>query len=118
MANRFQSILGSQQSQLLSAATKSCEWRLDQADGMERMLCDQQEEFCAALCQDFRKPSFESLCHVKHSLENLHALMAQQPAAIPKGLEASGGLVGGHAPPRACLRPTPAGRNGGPSFAA
>ncbi|HEY0199499.1 MAG TPA: aldehyde dehydrogenase family protein [Rhodanobacter sp.] len=75
---------------------------MDQLDRMERMLLDHQDEFCAALHQDFGKPPFEQLFeitvpigNVRYYRDNLQALMAPQPVAIPKGLEATGnrGLI-------------------------
>lgn len=59
------------------------------------MLLDHQDEFCAALYQDFRKPSFEQLFeitvplgNIRYYRENLKALMATQRVAILNGLEA------------------------------
>ncbi|WP_234003435.1 aldehyde dehydrogenase family protein [Stenotrophomonas sp. MYb57] len=66
------------------------------------MLRERQEEFCAALYQDFGKPSFEQLFeitvplgNIKYYRENLKKLMAPQRVAIPEGLEATGnsGLI-------------------------
>lgn len=102
MTNRFQSILDAQQSCFHSDVTKSHAWRIEQLDRMERMLLDHQEEFCAALYQDFRKPPFEQLFeitvplgNIQYYRENLQELMAPQHVAIPKGLEATGnrGLI-------------------------
>lgn len=102
MTNRFQSILETQRSHFLSDATKSPEWRFEQLDRMERMLLGHQDEFCAALYQDFGKPPFEQLFeitvpigNVRYYRENLPALMAPQRVTIPKGLEATGnsGLI-------------------------
>lgn len=102
MSNRFQSILDVQQSHFRSDITKSYEWRIDQLDRLERMLRERQEEFCAALYQDFGKPSFEQLFeitvplgNIRYYRENLKELMAPQPVAIPSGLEATGnsGLI-------------------------
>ncbi|MGJ7609099.1 aldehyde dehydrogenase family protein [Variovorax sp. LT1R20] len=102
MSNRFQSILDVQQSHFRSDITKSYEWRIDQLDRLERMLRERQEEFCAALYQDFGKPSFEQLFeitvplgNIRYYRENLNELMTPQPVAIPSGLEATGnrGLI-------------------------
>ncbi|WPG41102.1 aldehyde dehydrogenase family protein [Variovorax sp. EBFNA2] len=102
MSNRFQSILDVQQSHFRSDITKSYEWRIEQLDRLERMLRERQEEFCAALYQDFGKPSFEQLFeitvplgNIRYYRENLKELMAPQPVAIPSGLEATGnsGLI-------------------------
>ncbi len=102
MTNRFQPILDAQRSRFLTDATKSYEWRIDQLERMERMLLENQDAFCAALYQDFGKPSFEQLFeitvplgNIKYYRDNLKALMAPQPVAIPKGLEATGnsGLI-------------------------
>jgi aldehyde dehydrogenase (NAD+) len=102
MSNRFQSILDAQQSRFLSDVTKSLEWRIDQLDRMERMLLEHQEEFCAALYQDFCKPSFEQVFeitvpigNIRYYRENLSELMAPQLVSIPKGLETTGnsGLI-------------------------
>jgi aldehyde dehydrogenase (NAD+) len=97
MPNKFQSILDAQKQHFLSDETKSYAWRIDQLDRMERMLRDNQDAFCAALYQDFGKPSFEQLFEITVPLgnvayyrENLKTLMAPQPVAIPKGLEATG----------------------------
>lgn len=102
MTNRFQPILDAQKARFLTDATKSYEWRIDQLDRLERMLRERQEEFCAALYQDFGKPSFEQLFeitvplgNIQYYRENLKELMAPQRVAIPKGLEATGnsGLI-------------------------
>lgn len=102
MANRFQSILDAQQLHFLSDATKSRAWRIDQLDRMERMLCEHQDAFCAALHQDFRKPSFEQLFEITVPLgnisyyrENLAELMKPRRVEIPAGLQATGnsGLI-------------------------
>ncbi|AMO99648.1 aldehyde dehydrogenase family protein [Collimonas arenae] len=102
MPNKFQVVLDVQKAHFLSDKTKCYEWRIDQLDRMEQMLRNHQEEFCAALYQDFGKPSFEQLFeitvplgNVKYYRENLRELMAPQPVAIPKGLEATGnsGLI-------------------------
>ncbi|AZD61888.1 Aldehyde dehydrogenase [Pseudomonas chlororaphis subsp. aurantiaca] len=102
MTNKFQSILDVQKTHFLTDVTKPYEWRIDQLERMERMLLDHQDEFCAALYQDFGKPSFEQLFeitvplgNVKYYRENLKELMAPQPVAIPKGLEMAGnsGLI-------------------------
>ena len=102
MANRFQSILDTQQQHFLTDATKPRGWRIDQLERMERMLRDHQDAFCAALYEDFRKPSFEQLFEITVPLgninyyrENLTQLMAPRRVAIPAGLEATGnsGLI-------------------------
>lgn len=102
MANRFQSILDAQQLHFLTDATKAREWRIDQLDRMQRMLCENQDAFCAALYKDFGKPSFEQLFEITVPLgninyyrDNLAELMAPQRVTIPAGLEATGnsGLV-------------------------
>lgn len=97
MTNKFQSIFDIQKSHFYSDATKRYEWRIEQLDRMERMLLEHQEEFCAALYQDFRKPPFEQLFEItvpagviKYYRENLKELMAPQSVAIPKGLEQTG----------------------------
>ncbi|WP_312462044.1 aldehyde dehydrogenase family protein [Comamonas sp.] len=102
MANKFQPILDAQKARFLGDQTKSAAWRLDQLERMERMLLEHQQAFCAALYDDFRKPSFEQLFeitvplgNIKYYRENLGTLMAPQRVQIPKGLEATGnrGLV-------------------------
>ena len=102
MANKFQGILDAQKAHFLTDATKSSEWRKEQLDRLERMLHEHQVEFCAALYQDFGKPPFEQLFeitvpigNIRYYRENLRELMAPQPVAIPKGLEATGnrGLI-------------------------
>jgi len=97
MSNKFQSIFDLQKSHFHSDATKPYAWRIEQLDRMERMLLEHQDEFCAALYQDFRKPPFEQLFEItvpagviKYYRENLRELMAPQPVAIPKGLEQTG----------------------------
>jgi len=97
MANKFQGILDTQKAHFLSDATKSYDWRIDQLDRLERMLRENQGEFCAALYQDFGKPSFEQLFeitvplgNIQYYRENLKELMAPQRVAIPKGLETTG----------------------------
>ncbi|WP_158884565.1 aldehyde dehydrogenase family protein [Rhodanobacter sp. L36] len=102
MTNKFQTLLDAQRAHFLSDETKSYAWRIDQLDRMERMLRDNQHEFCAALYQDFGKPPFEQLFeitvplgNIKYYRDNLKELMAPQSVAIPKGLEATGnrGLI-------------------------
>jgi aldehyde dehydrogenase (NAD+) len=102
MTNKFQGLLDAQKARFLGNATKSYDWRIGQLDRLERMLREHQDEFCAALYQDFRKPPFEQLFeitvpigNIRYYRENLKALMAPQPVAIPKGLEATGnrGLI-------------------------
>jgi aldehyde dehydrogenase (NAD+) len=97
MPNAFQAIFDTQKAHFYTDATKTYEWRIDQLDRMERMLLDQQDELCAALYQDFGKPSFEQLFEItvptgviKYYRDNLRQLMAPQPVDIPKGLEATG----------------------------
>src|SRR5690606_10509196 len=97
MGNRFQSIFDAQKAHFLADATKSYEWRIEQLDRMERMLLERQDEFCAALHQDFSKPPFEQLFEItvptgviRYYREHLKELMAPQPVPIPKGLEATG----------------------------
>ncbi|AMO96685.1 aldehyde dehydrogenase family protein [Collimonas fungivorans] len=97
MTNKFQSIFDTQKSHFYSDATKPYAWRIEQLDRMERMLLEHQDEFCAALYQDFRKPPFEQLFEItvpagviKYYRENLKELMAPQSVAIPKGLEDTG----------------------------
>lgn len=97
MPNAFQAIFDTQKAHFYTDATKTYEWRIDQLDRMERMLLDHQDELCAALYQDFGKPSFEQLFEItvpsgviKYYRDNLRQLMAPQPVDIPKGLEATG----------------------------
>jgi aldehyde dehydrogenase (NAD+) len=97
MPNAFQAIFDTQKTHFYTDATKTYEWRIDQLDRMERMLLDHQDELCAALYQDFGKPSFEQLFEItvpsgviKYYRDNLRQLMAPQPVDIPKGLEATG----------------------------
>lgn len=97
MTNRFQAIFDAQKARFDSDATKPLDWRMDQLDRMERMLHERQDEFCAALHQDFGKPPFEQLFEItvplgviKYYREHLAELMAPQPVAIPKGLEDTG----------------------------
>jgi len=99
MANKFQSILDAQKARFLTDVTKCQAWRLDQLGRIERMLTEHQEEFCAALYQDFRKPPFEQLFeitvplgNIRYYREHLKDLMAPQRVAIPKGLEANGNV--------------------------
>ena len=97
MPNAFQAIFDTQKTHFYTDATKTYEWRIDQLDRMERMLLDHQDELCAALYQDFGKPSFEQLFEItvpsgviKYYRDNLRQLMAPQPVDISKGLEATG----------------------------
>lgn len=97
MTNKFQSILDIQKSHFYDDATKPYEWRMEQLDRMEHMLLEHQDEFCAALYQDFRKPPFEQLFEItvplgviRYYRENLKELMAPRYVAIPAGLEATG----------------------------
>ncbi|WP_226470700.1 hypothetical protein [Luteimonas panaciterrae] len=62
---------------------------MDQLERMVRMPCERQDEFCAALHQDFGKPPFEQLFEITVPLgvieyyrEHL-ALMVPQPVPIP-----------------------------------
>ncbi|MGK8200723.1 aldehyde dehydrogenase family protein [Burkholderia cepacia] len=97
MPNKFHSVFDAQKARFGTDATKSYAWRIEQLDRMERMLRERQDEFCAALHQDFGKPPFEQLFEitvplgvVRYYRENLKELMAPQSVPIPKGLEASG----------------------------
>ncbi|MBN8885564.1 MAG: aldehyde dehydrogenase family protein [Rudaea sp.] len=97
MANRFQALLDAQREHFLSDATKPYAWRIDQLERMERMLREHQDEFCAALYQDFGKPPFEQLFEItvptgviRYYREHLKELMTPQPVPIPAGLEATG----------------------------
>lgn len=97
MDNRFQPAFDGQKARFFSDVTKSYEWRIEQLDRMERMLLDNQEAFCAALHEDFGKPTFEQRFEItvpagviRYYRENLKALMAPQAVGIPKGLEATG----------------------------
>lgn len=102
MPNRYQPILDAQKANFDSDVTKSYAWRIDQLDRMERMLLEHQQEFCAALHQDFGKPPFEQLFEItvpagviRYYREHLQELMAPQLVPIPAGLEATGhrGLI-------------------------
>lgn len=100
--NRYQALLDRQKTFFLEDATKGIEWRLDQLDRMERLLRENQQAFCDALYEDFRKPPFEQRFEITVPLgvidyyrRNLAELMKPQPVEIPKGLEATGnrGLI-------------------------
>ncbi|MCL6483149.1 MAG: aldehyde dehydrogenase family protein, partial [Janthinobacterium lividum] len=95
--NQYQTLLDRQREFFLTDATKSAAWRLDQLDRMERLLRENQEAFCNALYQDFRKPPFEQLFEITVPLgvidyyrRHLVDLMAPQQVEIPPGLEAEG----------------------------
>lgn len=95
--NPYQALFDRQKEHFHSDATKTAAWRLDQLDRMERMLLENQDAFCAALYDDFRKPPFEQRFEItvpsgaiRYYREHLSALMAPQPVEIPKGLEATG----------------------------
>lgn len=95
--NPYRALFDRQKEYFHSDATKSLAWRLDQLDRMERMLLENQDAFCAALHEDFRKPPFEQRFEItvpsgviRYYREHLPALMAPQPVEIPKGLEATG----------------------------
>lgn len=97
MVNRFQHLVDAQRETFFSDVTKTYAWRIDQLDRMERMLLDNKEAWCAALKQDFGKPPFEQLFEItvpsgviRYYRDNLKALMAPEPVAIPKGLQATG----------------------------
>ena len=95
--NKYQNIFDTQREFFFSDATKTYEWRMDQLNRMEKFLTENQDVFCKALEQDFRKPPFEQLFEItvplgviKYYKENLRELMAPQKVDIPKGLEATG----------------------------
>jgi aldehyde dehydrogenase (NAD+) len=95
--NPYRALFDRQKEHFHSDATKPLAWRLDQLDRMERMLLENQDAFCAALHDDFRKPPFEQRFEItvpsgviRYYREHLPALMAPQPVEIPKGLEATG----------------------------
>ncbi|QNN59039.1 aldehyde dehydrogenase family protein [Diaphorobacter ruginosibacter] len=97
MSNRFTSLLDAQRAHFFSDITKGQAWRMDQLDRMERMLVENQQAFCDALYQDFRKPPFEQLFEItvplgviRYYREHLVELMKPQPAPVPKGLEEQG----------------------------
>lgn len=96
-SNPYQALLDRPRAYFFSEATKSMAWRLDQLDRMERMLRENQQAFCEALYQDFRKPPFEQLFEItvplgviKYYRDHLAELMAPQAVPIPAGLEATG----------------------------
>jgi aldehyde dehydrogenase (NAD+) len=77
--NRYQSTIDKQREFFLTDATKSYTWRMDQLDRMERMLRENQDAFCAALYQDFGKPSFEQLFEITVPLGNVKWLCCTNP---------------------------------------
>lgn len=95
--NKYQNLLDTQKEFFYTDNTKTFEWRMDQLDRMEKMLKENQDDFCQALKIDFNKPPFEQLFeitvplgNVKYYKENLKKLMTPEPVEIPKGLEATG----------------------------
>lgn len=97
MTNPFRTLFDAQKARFHSDTTKSYEWRMEQLEGMERLLLDNRDAFCAALHQDFGKPPFEQLFEItvpmgmiRYYKENLRALMAPEAVSIPKGLEETG----------------------------
>lgn len=95
--NPYQGLLDRQREFFLTDATKSAGWRLEQLDRMERLLRENQQAFCDALYQDFRKPPFEQLFEITVPLgvidyyrRNLAELMAPRSIEIPPGLAAEG----------------------------
>jgi len=95
--NEYQALFDRQKDYFHRDETKPLEWRLDQLDRMERMLLENQDAFCAALYDDFRKPPFEQRFEItvpsgviRYYREHLETLMAPQAVEIPKGLEATG----------------------------
>lgn len=95
--NKFQPLLDTQKEFFYTDITKTFEWRMEQLNRMEKMLKENQEDFCLALKTDFNKPPFEQLFeitvplgNVKYYKENLKKLMTPEPVEIPKGLEATG----------------------------
>ncbi|CAM4045294.1 aldehyde dehydrogenase family protein [Tsukamurella strandjordii] len=96
-ATSFADIVDRQRAHFYTDATKPLDWRLDQLDRMQRMLSEHQDEWTAALYQDFRKPAFEQLFEItvptgviEYYRKNLAGLMAPEPVALPPGLEAIG----------------------------
>jgi aldehyde dehydrogenase (NAD+) len=97
MPNPFQATFDAQRAGFCSNVTRTREWRLDQLARMERMLREHQDEFCAALHQDFGKPPFEQLFEItvplgiiKYYRDHLDELMAPEHVGIPEQLEAQG----------------------------
>ena len=97
MGNKHESILQLQKEYFLSDVTKSFEWRVDQLDRMERMLKENDSEFCDALYRDFQKPEIEQqfeiitpLKVIKYYRDNLRMLMEPEPVDIPGGLIETG----------------------------
>ncbi|GAA4161416.1 aldehyde dehydrogenase [Chryseobacterium ginsenosidimutans] len=95
--NTYQSIFDTQKEFFYTDTTKTYEWRIDQLDRLEKMLTENQEEFCQALKTDFNKPPFEQLFeitvplgNIKYYKENLEKLMTPEQVSIPQGLEETG----------------------------
>lgn len=95
--NKFQTLLDTQKEFFYTDTTKTYEWRIDQLNRMEKFLTENQDAFCQALYDDFRKPPFEQLFeitvplgNVKYYKENLKQLMKLEQVEIPKGLEETG----------------------------
>lgn len=59
MNNKYQLLFNQQSEHFNTDATKPLAWRLEQLARMEKMLTENRDRFCAALYDDFRKPTFE-----------------------------------------------------------
>ncbi|WP_019201835.1 aldehyde dehydrogenase family protein [Tsukamurella sp. 1534] len=95
--NPFAEIVDRQRAHFHTDVTRSLEWRMDQLGRMQRMLSENQDDWTAALYQDFRKPPFEQLFEItvptgviEYYRNNLAELMEPERVAIPPGLEAIG----------------------------
>ena len=85
MTNKYQSLFDRQCQYFNTDATKPLAWRLEQLNRMEKMLNENRDRFCAALYDDFRKPSFEQQMEITVPLgvidyyrKNLESLMAPE----------------------------------------
>lgn len=97
MANAYQALFDAQKQHFETDTTKSLHWRLDQLDRMERLLIENQGDFCGALHDDFGKPPFEQMFEItvplgviKYYRDNVEKLMAPSEVELPPGLAATG----------------------------
>ncbi|NEA30667.1 aldehyde dehydrogenase family protein [Streptomyces sp. SID13031] len=77
-----------------SRVTRPVEWRREQLSALKTMLLEQDKDFVGALYADLGKPAEEArgtelmfvVNEIDHTLENLEAWLAPEPAPLPEKL--------------------------------
>ena len=95
--NPFQEIFNKQKVFFDTDATKTYEWRIDQLNRMEKMLCDNEMEFHKAISSDFKTSFAEQVFETQAPLGTIEFTRSQLadwmksvPAPVPKFLAETG----------------------------